>query len=461
MQIPDPFRFLFKPKRFKIAFGGRGSGKSESFARYVLVCMAQGQKWLCLREFMNSLEDSVHSMLKGIIELEQMQGFQVLANEIRHESGGYAKYGQLARNIASIKSKFDYDGAWIEEGETITEESLDVLEPTLRKDGSEILITFNPVREDGAVYARFVKPFYQDILRDGYYSSDLVYVAMVNMDKNPFAPAELIKASEAMKAEDYDKWLHVYGGEPMRDLEDVIIQPKWVDAAIDAHKKMGWDGIGVKVIGFDPADGGADAKAVAMRHGSVITKVKDWTKGDVEDGINRAFSYADDWRADQLVFDGDGLGAAVKVGLSARIEGKALQVIGYHGGASVDNPGDKYQDLRSNKDTFKNKRAQYWWYLRDRFEATYRAVEKGQYLDPEKLISLSSDGIKDLSLLKSELTQVKRKLTNNSIIQIESKADMAKRGVKSPNMADAIVMAFANPPISDTFKELEFDSLWQ
>lgn len=450
IRLPSKFQPLFDHKRIKVYFGGRGGAKTESFCRVALVQAMQGKRFLCLREFMNSIEDSVHATLKSIIYSDSFPGFEVLKNEIRHVSGGGFRYGQMARNLASIKSKHDFDVAWVEEAETVSSDSIEVLEPTIRKSGSELWYSFNPAREDGAVYSRYVTPYLDEILKDGFYEDDDIYVAKVDLEDNPWAPDELIQASARMKEENYDLWLHVWGGEPRRDLEDVIIQPKWIDAAIDAHKRLGFHPVGVRSMGFDPADEGKDEKAVAMRHGSVITNIKSWSKGDISDAINRAFSYADDWRAEFIVFDSDGLGAAVKVGLDERVKGKKIAVEPYHGGAGVDNPSRLYMENRSNRDTFKNKRAQYWWLLRDRFEATYRAIEKGEYIDPEKLISISAEGVKDLSLLKSELSRTMRKRTNNSQIQLESKPDMAKRGAQSPNMADAVVMAFANSePIAD------------
>ena len=133
----------------------------------------------------------------------------------------------------------------------------------------------------------------------------------------------------------------------------------------------------------------------------------------------------------------------MKVGLDARVKGKQIDVQSYKGGMGVDEPDEIYTDEVTNYNSFKNKRAQYWWLLRDRFEATYNAVELGIYSDPEALISLCS-GIPALNLLKAELVRPQRKRTNNSIIQLESKVDMKKRGVPSPNLADALVMCFAN-----------------
>ncbi len=124
-----------------------------------------------------------------------------------------------------------------------------------------------------------------------------------------------------------------------------------------------------------------------------------------------------------------------------------ITVRGFIGGESPDYPEHKYKDDRRNADVFANIRAQYFWTLRDRFYNTYRAVEKGEYTDPDELISLSSN-LKDLKLLKSELCRIQRKRGNfkNTHILIESKVDIKKRGLHSPGLADALVYAFANKP---------------
>jgi phage terminase large subunit len=261
-----------------------------------------------------------------------------------------------------------------------------------------------------------------------------------------------------MKRDNYKQWLHIWAGEVFGDYKDSIIQPEWVKASIDAHLKLGFKAVGVKSLGFDPADTGGDAKAICLRHGSVITAGEQWLDGELPGAIDKAFTVAYDERADFIVYDSDGLGRAVKVGLDARLEGKHLAVHPYGGNDKKDNEHELY-DHKTNKDKFKNKRAQYWWYLRDRFEATYNAIEHGVYTDPEKLISLSSD-IEDLDQLRAELSKPQRKRGSNSFIQIESKEDMRKREVKSPNMADALVMCFANPPPSVTFKPIKFASLY-
>lgn len=416
---------------------------------------------LCLREFQNSIDDSVHSALKEEIEVMDMTNFYTYTNNgIDGINGSKFRYAQLARNLASIKSKHGFKIAWVEEASVMSAKSLEFLVPTIRKSGSELWFSLNLDDEEGAVYCEYIRPHLKAIEKNGFYEDDDVYIRKINMDENPFAPAELIRESEKMKEKNYKKWLHVYNGDPNTNFEDAIMQPEWVNAAVDAHKKIqGWEAMGIKSVGFDPADEGKDAKALVLRHGSIITKCIQWDTGDIDKAVDKAFQFADDWRADALVYDSDGLGAGVKVGLDKRIEGKRIDVSAFYGNAKVDNPYEDY-DLtgdkrRTMKDMFKNKRSQYIRLLADRFERTYNAVENGVWSDPETMISLSSD-IEDLDQLKSELSRWQRKKGNNTFYQVESKQDMKGRGYESPNMSDGLGYCFANPPPKPVYEELTF-----
>lgn len=453
IKIPEQFQFLFKPKPFKIAFGGRGGAKTVSFAK-ALLFLAQREKKrvLCLREYMNSIDESVHSALEDEVSILKMKShYTVYRNRIDGRNGSVFRYAALSRNIDSIKSKHKFDIAWVEEAETVSEASLDYLIPTIREAGAEIWISFNPKEEFGAVY-QLIKPFLDPIRTYGYYEDDTYYIVKTNLSDNPFASQLLIDNAARMEKENPKKWLHIYGGEVYSDYRESIIQPEWVDAAIDAHIKLGFEPAGVKSLGFDPADTGADEKAVILRHGVVITHGKRWMEGEFPDALDIAFTYAYDLRAEYIVYDGDGLGVGVKVGLAQRLEGKNIIAVSYRGNDSVDNPYLIYADDKTNKDTFLNKRAQYYWMLRDRFEATYNAVTKKLYTNPLKLISISSE-IKYLDVLKSQLIQIKRAYGQRSLIQIMSKKDMRKLGIKSPGMTDALVMCFANPvPTPKTIK---------
>lgn len=235
--------------------------------------------------------------------------------------------------------------------------------------------------------------------------------------------------------------------------EDAFIPAKWVVAAIDAHKRLGIRPSGIRTTGFDPADTG-DAKAAVNRHGSVILEADQKHDGDITQAIPWAFEMADAFRADVFGYDGDGMGAPsmklALIGMAAR----RMKIVAYHGSAAVVDPDKKYgsenlndHDLKTNDEQFRNFRAQSATWLRDRFKATYDAIERAKLghvvnFDPDKLISIDS-ACKCLVQLQSELSRPKRIFTDNGKILVESKKQMKARGVDSPNLFDATVIAFA------------------
>jgi hypothetical protein len=239
-------------------------------------------------------------------------------------------------------------------------------------------------------------------------------------------------------------------------VEDVFIPGAWVAAAIDAHLTLGIEPSGLRVTAFDPADKG-DAKAVVSRWGCVLVAAKQMTTGTIEQAIPWAFNEADQFRADVLAFDGDGLGTPVmRLGLAARAAGR-MAVVPYYGSGEVEGAKSPYgvdgadpherARARTNGDTFQNFRAQSWTALRDRFAATYEAIERHRQglavnVSPDSIISISSQ-CGDLTQLQSELSRPKRIFTPSGKVAVESKVTMKARGSDSPNLADAAVIAFA------------------
>lgn len=448
IELFEAFEFLLYPKRIKVPFGGRGGAKTEEIAEILVWMMWQyGTKLLCAREFMNSIDESSKAVLEAKIEKLGLGDFFKVQNDgIYGRNGSCAKFVGLARNITSIKSKFGYNIVWVEEAENVSENSWKVLIPTIREANSEIWISFNPNEVDAPTYTRFVLPYIEHINaeiaagRPGVYEDDYIYVRKVSYRDNPKFPEVLRIEMERDKAANFKKYLHVWEGECNADYADSVIEPEWVDAAIDAHKKLNFKPRGDRVLGFDPADSGSDAKAVTKRYGVVVEDVKRWTEGDIDDAITRAFDDAFEYRADVIVYDNIGVGAGVKVGLKERIASRNVDVQGFGAGDSPW-PG-KYEDDRQNEDVFRNLRAMGWWLLADRFRRTYEAVVKGEYHDPATMISLAGD-IKDLQQLKTELVRQQRKRTAGSkMIQLVSKDEMRARKIPSPNMADSLMMAF-------------------
>ena len=459
VQIAKALQPLFAPKRIKVFFGGRGGAKSWGFSQTLLLKAAQEQKRiLCTREFQGSIQESVHKLLSDTSRRIGLDNFyDVKQAWIKGANGSQFIFEGLKNNTTKIKSMEAVDIVWCEEAENITERSWDLLIPTIRKDGSEIWVSFNPADEQDATYQRFVAPYLPEIEKDGHYEDDQIYVAKVGWRDNPWFPEELQKEMEQCKEHDYRKYLHIWEGECDANYQDSIILPEWVDSAIDAHEKLGFKPEGVRSLGFDPADEGGDNKAYVYRHGVVVEDVDQWDSGDVSDAIDRAFDRAWELRCTDLVYDGIGVGAAVKVKLARADPSQTMTTTAFIASEGSEDPDGTYLDGRSNADTFRNRRAQGWWYLRDRFEKTHRAVKKGEYINPDELISISSE-INHLSSLKSELVRVQRKRgAANTRLQVESKEDMKKRGMPSPNMADALVYCFSNPAPM-TYPEIHIDT---
>lgn len=157
-QLPEKLRFLFSPSRYKVARGGRGSAKSWSFARALLILgMRNKIRILCAREVQLSIKQSVHKLLKDQIERMGVSShYNPLENEIRGINGTEFSFTGLSTlTVDSIKSFEGCDICWVEEGQTVKKRSWEILIPTIRKDGSEIWVSYNPDLETDETHQRF------------------------------------------------------------------------------------------------------------------------------------------------------------------------------------------------------------------------------------------------------------------------------------------------------------------
>lgn len=157
--FPEKARDLFIPYRYKILYGGRGSGKSHSIARYLLIAgVAERHRILCTREVQKSIRDSVKRLLDDQIEeLGLQRHYQSLDTEIRGKNGTIFLFNGLSTETSdTIKSYENITKVWCEEAASISKRSWDILIPTIRAEGSEILASFNPDLETDETYQRFV-----------------------------------------------------------------------------------------------------------------------------------------------------------------------------------------------------------------------------------------------------------------------------------------------------------------
>jgi phage terminase large subunit len=228
--------------------------------------------------------------------------------------------------------------------------------------------------------------------------------------------------------------------------EGIIIPASWARAAIDAHLKLGVAVSGACTGALDIADEGRDKCAYAGGQGILIDCLEEWSgKGsDTFFTAERAFQIADTELHEAFKYDADGLGAFVRgdarvINERRKAQGqRTVRVLQYRGSGAVVDPEDQDVKGRLNKDYFMNLKAQSFWRLRKRFQNTYRAVVEGQSYEPCEIISISSKLPLHLKLI-SELSQPT--YTLNSVGKVV--VDKLGEGVASPNLADAVVMKFA------------------
>ncbi len=207
-QFPEKLEFLFRPARYKVAHGGRGSAKSWGFARALLILGAQSPtRILCTREVQKSIKDSVHRLLSDQIQALGLGAFyEVLETEIRGKNGTMFLFAGLAQHtVESIKSFEGVDIVWCEEAQVVTKRSWDVLTPTIRKDDSEIWLSLNPDMETDETYTRFVANPPNDAV-----------VVQMNWRDNPWFPEVLERERQDTKQRDPDNYDNIWEGVPRR-----------------------------------------------------------------------------------------------------------------------------------------------------------------------------------------------------------------------------------------------------
>jgi phage terminase large subunit len=159
IQIPIEYKRLFdRDWREAALYGGRFSLKSHTVARYLLIRARQTKtKIACFREFQNSIAESSHQLLSDLINLYDLKDFEITNNAIINKiNGSDFIFKGLHHNEQSVKSIEGIDVAWVEEAQSVSNTSIEVLTPTVRKPGSQIIYTYNRLMEDDPVHNRLV-----------------------------------------------------------------------------------------------------------------------------------------------------------------------------------------------------------------------------------------------------------------------------------------------------------------
>jgi phage terminase large subunit-like protein len=312
--VPRVFQPLEAPSRYKGARGGRGSGKSQDAAgRIVRRCLERpGLRSVCIREVQKSLKESAKKLIEDKIQASgQGSRFQVRAAEIVTPGGGLIIFqGMQDHTAESIKSLEGFDIAWVEEAQTLSEKSLELLRPTIRKPGSEIWFTWNPRDASDAV----------DKFLCGDKPPDGAIIVTANWSDNPLFPAEL----EAERQHDLrakpDRYGHIWEG----DYEPVAVGAIWTRQMLNASRRAEAPTLNRIVVAVDPAtsdEPGSD------EHGIVVCAVGEDGRGYLIDDVslkgaprqwaNRAIAAYDRYAADAIIVERNQGGDMVRHTLEA------------------------------------------------------------------------------------------------------------------------------------------------
>ncbi len=238
INTPRWFIPLLENARYKGAYGGRGSGKSHAFAEYIVErCVMGRTDVVCLREVQRSLKQSVKKLIEDKIENMGVGTlFTVQHDRIKHnQNGSLIIFEGLASHTAeSIKSLEGFDIAWFEEAQSCSQRSLDLLRPTIRKPGSELLFTWNPSMPTDPI----------EILLRGDNPPPDAIVEEVNFVNNPWFPDVLKEEMEYDKKRDPDKYAHIWLGDYVKNSETRVFK-NWsieeFEAPADAVHRFGAD----------------------------------------------------------------------------------------------------------------------------------------------------------------------------------------------------------------------------
>lgn len=232
-QFPVKLEGLFRKSRYKVLYGGRGGAKSWGIARALLILGAKKpMRILCAREFQISIKDSVHKLLSDQIEALGLLGFyEITQASIRGANGTEFAFIGLKNNPTNIKSFEGVDICWVEEAQSVSRISWKTLIPTIRKQNSEIWVSFNPELETDETYQRFVLNPPRDCIS-----------IKINYWDNPWFPETLQLEMEALKGRNFEEYQQVWEGVCRQTVDGAIFANEMMKAeAEDRITKVPYD----------------------------------------------------------------------------------------------------------------------------------------------------------------------------------------------------------------------------
>ena len=395
-QVVPCLEVFRNPAPYKISYGGRGSGKSWSFASLLSQKLtAEKHNLLCCREIQKSLEDSSYKLLVETIERLNLKGWVIKKDTLENENGSRVIFRGLKdlRAGNAIKSLEGYDLAWLEEAQAISLESLQLLLPTIRMNGSEIWACYNPNTEEDAI--EMLKQ------REG------AICVKCNWSDNPWFTERLAKEREADYKFNPELARHIWEGEYLAQADNAVMSRLAVHEAMEREV----DNEGDYQIAVDVARYGSDSSIISMRKGLKMIDLKEYKNISLVELCGHIEVMAGNNHDMTIKVDETGVGGGVV---------DILQGRGYRNVIGI-NFGSKPQDT----DKFADLPSEMW--------CTF----------PISDVSLLND-----SGLFHELTDRRFSYDHKARRQVESKDSYkARNGGKSPDKADSVLMLFYEPKI--------------
>ena len=409
VKIPSKFRpLLTEHYRNKLYYGGRAGGKSYAFADCLLLLARQKMIFVaCVREIQNSIKDSVYKLLKDRAEYYHFDDFAFYEDRIENSLTGskFVFKGLRDQNKQNIKSLEGVDICWIEEGQSISKASWEVLNPTIRKEGSEIWVSMNREEENDPIWKALTSNIDSRTL-----------VVKINYYDNPFCPEEMKYLAEKCKEESLDDYEHIWLGAPVQQGNKKLIASKDVRRAIEPKMDSSSSPL---IIGVDVARFGDDKTCLCYRKGRYCYKIQSYAKMSNVDIANLLTSEIKTLHPSRIFIDIGGVGAGVYDILVDRGYREVVRAVNFGGKATL-------------SDRYYNKRAEMWG-------------EANEWLkNPDLPVQIPND-----DELFDDLCSVEKKVDDKGRLRLEKKEDVKERIGRSPDKADAFVLTFASPVIDN------------
>lgn len=394
---------MMQKYRIKFYYGGRAGGKSYAFADSLLF-LGRRKKLLiaCLREIQDSIKDSVHKLLCDRIGVYGLSDYKIFEDKIENKITGtkFIFKGLREQDAQKIKSLEGVDIAWIEEAQTISKISWEILEPTIRKDGSEIWISMNRRYENDPLW-----------LAVAANPDERTFVCRVNYNDNPFCPAEIKYQAEKCRKNHPENYGHIWLGEPMAQNGNRLVSAASVRRAFE---KTIISTTSPLVIGLDIARFGDDQTVFCFRKGRWCYRFESFSDKSNVEVANIATNFIAEYRPRRIFMDIGGQGAGVFDVLRDRGFGEIIR-------------GVYFGEKALCPDRYFNRRAEMW----DKTAEWLNANPQPQLPEDEDLFN--------------ELISVGKKFDSRGRLQLESKDEIKKRLGRSPDKADALALTFAEP----------------